>query len=397
MHLRESNSGRDSPPRRRAARSDAAELARLAIARRDALVFVTASLDRTSRRRRLRVRRALASDAVPEARPRSRWLASRSAASRTAQRIAFAALNTALLRRRRGHQIAAGAVVEGVRPSLLFVDAAMASVSYPRNLDRRGREAPARRSSRPMSVDARPVLHQRRHRDRRGDERAVVDHYKMRARVAATRSTSRTRPVSSRRATPASSRARLARRRARAQRHQRRARRRGRRTRARRPLLVDGKPARRQSHAYRSRAARTATATSCTRASSTAARAASSTARSSSAPDAQKTDARQTNRNLLLSRRAADRHRSRQLEIYADDVKCTHGATIGQLDEDALFYLRSRGIGEDEGAQPARLRLRQRDRRADEVDAVREHVRRALFARMPHGCRSGEGERRARH
>jgi Fe-S cluster assembly protein SufD len=61
--------------------------------------------------------------------------------------------------------------------------------------------------------------------------------------------------------------------------------------------------------------------------------------------DAQKTDAKQTNRNLLL----ADDSRidtKPQLEIYADDVKCTHGATIGQIEENALFYLRSRGIDE---------------------------------------------------
>jgi Fe-S cluster assembly protein SufD len=58
---------------------------------------------------------------------------------------------------------------------------------------------------------------------------------------------------------------------------------------------------------------------------------------------AQKTDAKQTNRNLLLSDEAQIDTKP-QLEIYADDVKCTHGATIGQLDENAIFYLRSRGI-----------------------------------------------------
>jgi Fe-S cluster assembly protein SufD len=61
--------------------------------------------------------------------------------------------------------------------------------------------------------------------------------------------------------------------------------------------------------------------------------------------DAQKTDAKQTNRNLLLSDEAQIDTKP-QLEIHADDVKCTHGATIGQIDEEALFYLRSRGIGE---------------------------------------------------
>lgn len=61
------------------------------------------------------------------------------------------------------------------------------------------------------------------------------------------------------------------------------------------------------------------------------------------AKDAQKTAAFQTNRNILLSRNAKMRTKP-QLEIYADDVKCSHGATIGQLDDKALFYMRSRGI-----------------------------------------------------
>ena len=62
-------------------------------------------------------------------------------------------------------------------------------------------------------------------------------------------------------------------------------------------------------------------------------------------PDAQKSDAEQVNRNLLLSK-DAEIDTKPQLEIYADDVKCSHGATVGQLDEDMVFYLRSRGIEE---------------------------------------------------
>jgi Fe-S cluster assembly protein SufD len=58
---------------------------------------------------------------------------------------------------------------------------------------------------------------------------------------------------------------------------------------------------------------------------------------------AQKTDAKQTNKNLLLSDDASADTKP-QLEIYADDVKCTHGATIGQLNDESIFYLRSRGI-----------------------------------------------------
>jgi Fe-S cluster assembly protein SufD len=59
---------------------------------------------------------------------------------------------------------------------------------------------------------------------------------------------------------------------------------------------------------------------------------------------AQKTDAKQTNKNLLLSENATVDTKP-QLEIYADDVKCTHGATVGQLNDESIFYLRSRGIG----------------------------------------------------
>ena len=64
-------------------------------------------------------------------------------------------------------------------------------------------------------------------------------------------------------------------------------------------------------------------------------------------PDAQQVDAQQTNRNLLLSKTATMRTRP-QLEIYADDVKASHGATTGQLDESALFYMQQRCIAPDE-------------------------------------------------
>jgi Fe-S cluster assembly protein SufD len=64
-------------------------------------------------------------------------------------------------------------------------------------------------------------------------------------------------------------------------------------------------------------------------------------------PEAQKTDAKQTNRNLLLSDRARVDTKP-QLEIFADDVKCTHGATVGRLDDIALFYARSRGVPAEE-------------------------------------------------
>ena len=66
--------------------------------------------------------------------------------------------------------------------------------------------------------------------------------------------------------------------------------------------------------------------------------------------NAQKTDARQSNKNLLLSK-AAKVYSKPQLQIYADDVKCSHGSATGQLDEEALFYLRARGIGKQEARQ----------------------------------------------
>ena len=63
--------------------------------------------------------------------------------------------------------------------------------------------------------------------------------------------------------------------------------------------------------------------------------------------DAQKTDAKQTNKALLLSDDATINTKP-QLEIFANDVKCTHGAAVGQMDEEAIFYLRARGLSLDE-------------------------------------------------
>jgi Fe-S cluster assembly protein SufD len=96
-------------------------------------------------------------------------------------------------------------------------------------------------------------------------------------------------------------------------------------------------------------------------------------------PGAQKTNAQQTNKNLLLSEEALV-NTNPQLEIEADDVKCAHGATIGQLDKDALFYLRSRGIGREEARS-----ILTRGFMADLSDrigiaAVRDAMRRFLFA-----------------
>ncbi|HSV73541.1 MAG TPA: Fe-S cluster assembly protein SufD [Chthonomonadales bacterium] len=99
-------------------------------------------------------------------------------------------------------------------------------------------------------------------------------------------------------------------------------------------------------------------------------------------PDAQKTDAKQTNQSLLLSDEAQIQTKP-QLEIFADDVKCTHGATVGQLDRDAMFYLRSRGIP----AEEARALLIH-SFAADVLDripieAVRERLDEMLVERLP--------------
>ncbi len=100
-------------------------------------------------------------------------------------------------------------------------------------------------------------------------------------------------------------------------------------------------------------------------------------------PGAIKTDAHQTNNNLLLSR-DAEIDTKPQLEIYADDVKCSHGATVGQLDEDMLFYLRSRGIDE-----PAARGLLVYGFARDvidriEVNAIRNRLAESLLRWLPH-------------
>jgi Fe-S cluster assembly protein SufD len=89
--------------------------------------------------------------------------------------------------------------------------------------------------------------------------------------------------------------------------------------------------------------------------------------------DAQKTDAKQTNRNLLLSDDAQIDTKP-QLEIYADDVKCTHGATIGQIEENALFYLRSRGISEAEARKLLLMAFAEECVERMHSQVAREHI-----------------------
>jgi Fe-S cluster assembly protein SufD len=113
--------------------------------------------------------------------------------------------------------------------------------------------------------------------------------------------------------------------------------------------------------------------------------------------DAQKTDAKQTNRNLLLSDDAQIDTKP-QLEIYADDVKCTHGATIGQVEENALFYLRSRGL--DEASAKHLLLLAFANECLDRMNSaqMRKYIEALVMAWLPDaaryaGAKPGEVER----
>lgn len=106
--------------------------------------------------------------------------------------------------------------------------------------------------------------------------------------------------------------------------------------------------------------------------------------------DAQKTDARQTNKNLLLSEGSTVNTKP-QLEILADDVKCTHGATIGQLDEDSIFYLRSRGIGVEAARDLLTYAFASEVVDRIELTPVRLEIDRLLLSRLPIDGRRREG------
>jgi Fe-S cluster assembly protein SufD len=101
-------------------------------------------------------------------------------------------------------------------------------------------------------------------------------------------------------------------------------------------------------------------------------------------PDAQKTDAKQSNQNLLLSPDAIA-NSNPQLEIFADDVRCTHGSTVGQLDDEAVFYLRSRGIGQEAARSLLTWAFASELVAGIRVDAVRKELEEFLFHRLPKG------------
>jgi Fe-S cluster assembly protein SufD len=98
-------------------------------------------------------------------------------------------------------------------------------------------------------------------------------------------------------------------------------------------------------------------------------------------PVAQKTDGKQTNKTLLLSE-AAHMDSKPQLEIFADDVKCTHGATIGQIDEMALFYLKSRGISNMFARQLLTYAFAAEVIETIDLDPVRESLERLALERF---------------
>jgi len=99
---------------------------------------------------------------------------------------------------------------------------------------------------------------------------------------------------------------------------------------------------------------------------------------------AQKTDAKQSNMNLLLSD-SAQVDTKPQLEIFADDVRCTHGATIGQIDDEAVFYLRCRGVPEAAARSMLTYAFAGESLGQIQVEALRTEMQRILLQRLPHG------------
>ncbi len=97
--------------------------------------------------------------------------------------------------------------------------------------------------------------------------------------------------------------------------------------------------------------------------------------------DAQKTDAKQTNKNLILSEYAVVNTKP-ELQILADDVRCTHGATIGQLDNEAAFYLQSRGIGKDEARSLLTYAFAQDVIDRIGIPSLRNSLERSIFEKL---------------
>jgi len=100
------------------------------------------------------------------------------------------------------------------------------------------------------------------------------------------------------------------------------------------------------------------------------------------AEGAVKTDSAQSNANLLLSKKA-EIDTKPELEIYNDDVKCAHGVTVGQLDETQLFYLKSRGLSEEEARQLLTFAFADEILTTMEIQSVRRFIEKAAFAKLP--------------
>jgi Fe-S cluster assembly protein SufD len=106
-------------------------------------------------------------------------------------------------------------------------------------------------------------------------------------------------------------------------------------------------------------------------------------------PGAQKTDAKQTNSSLLLSRNAQVESKP-QLEIFADDVKCTHGATIGQMNEEAIFYLQTRGIDAHTARGLLVFAFANDVLQRVKVEPLRQQLERIVIDRLPESYHVGE-------
>jgi Fe-S cluster assembly protein SufD len=105
--------------------------------------------------------------------------------------------------------------------------------------------------------------------------------------------------------------------------------------------------------------------------------------------DAQKTDAKQTNKNLVLSENSTINTKP-ELQILADDVRCTHGATVGQLDQEALFYLLTRGIGRTDARDLLIYAFARDIIDRIGIPSVREYLEKALFQSLMHSRQSAQ-------
>ncbi|MFZ0589416.1 MAG: Fe-S cluster assembly protein SufD [Bryobacteraceae bacterium] len=105
--------------------------------------------------------------------------------------------------------------------------------------------------------------------------------------------------------------------------------------------------------------------------------------------DAQKTDAKQTNKNLVLSENSTINTKP-ELQILADDVRCTHGATVGQLDQEALFYLRTRGISSTDARDLLIYAFARDIIDRIGIPSIREYLEKALFESLMHSRQLAE-------